>query len=99
MECQAWSALGEAYYRMKDPQRARGCFRESDALASSEGEGQADLLFLNTYHEWKMALEDDNPTRARIAFGRLKTLRSSLERRRPEVEAFDEYVERGRAHA
>ena len=36
---------------------------------------------------------------ARIAFGRLKALRSNLERRFAEVDAFDEYVERGRSHA
>jgi hypothetical protein len=46
-----------------------------------------------------MARLEDNPTRAKIAFGRLKVLRASLERRFPEVEAFDEYVERGKAHA
>ena len=46
-----------------------------------------------------MALEDDNPTRVKIAFGRLRTLRSCLERKIPEVEAFDEYVEKGRNHA
>ena len=49
--------------------------------------------------EWKMAREDDNPTRAKIAFGRLRTLRSCLERKIPEVEAFDEYVEKGRNRA
>ena len=48
---------------------------------------------------WKMAELEDNPTRAKIAFGRLKALRSSLERRFPEVETFDEHVERGRAYA
>jgi hypothetical protein len=46
-----------------------------------------------------MAQQEENPTRAKIAFGRLKALRSSLERRFPEVEDFDSYVERGRVHA
>ena len=58
-----------------------------------------DVLFFNAYYEWKMAVDDANPTREKIAFGRLKALRSSLESRFPEVEAFDEFVERGRAHA
>ena len=58
-----------------------------------------DILFFNAYFEWKMAEMEDNPTRAKIAFGRLKVLRASLERRFPEVEAFDEHVERGKAHA
>ena len=46
-----------------------------------------------------MARSEDNPTRAKIALGRLKVLRSTLERRFPEVEEFDRYVERRRANA
>jgi tetratricopeptide (TPR) repeat protein len=99
LESLVWSAMGEAYDRVKDPQRARRCFRESDALAMHNNERQNDILFFNAYHEWQMALRDDNPTGAKIAFGRLRTLRSSLERRFPEVEAFDEHVEKGRQHA
>ncbi len=99
LESLTWSAMGDAYYHAQDTRRARRCFRESDALAMHNNERQADILFLNAYYEWKMALEDENPTRAKIAFGRLRTLRSSLERRFPEVEAFDEYVEKGRYHA
>jgi tetratricopeptide (TPR) repeat protein len=95
----AWSSLGQAYYRQENLQRARSCFRESDALALYNDEKQPDILFLNAWYEWKMAVNADNPTRERIAFGRLKTLRSSLERRFPEVEAFDEFMERGCRHA
>jgi tetratricopeptide (TPR) repeat protein len=96
---QAWSNLGDAHYRLRDPERARACFRESDALASFNDEHHQDILFFNAYYEWKMALEDQNQTRARIAFGRLKAVRPSLEKRFAEVEAFDEYVERGRSDA
>jgi tetratricopeptide (TPR) repeat protein len=96
---QAWSNLGDAHYRLHDPERARACFRESDALASFNDEHHQDILFFNAYYEWKMALEDRNQTRARIAFGRLKAVRPSLEKRFAEVEAFDEYVERGRSDA
>ena len=99
LESLAWSSLGDAYYRTEDLRRARRCFRESDSLAVFNNEKQTDILFYNAYYEWKMADQEDNPTRAKIAFGRLKVLRSNLERRFPEVEAFDEYVERGRAHA
>lgn len=91
----AWSNLGQAYYRQEDPQRSRACFRESDALALYNNEKQPDILFLNAYYEWRMAAKSDNPTRERIAFGRLKALRSDLERRFPEVETFDRYLERG----
>jgi tetratricopeptide (TPR) repeat protein len=99
LEAFAWSSLGEAYYRQKDNEHARGCFRESDALAVYNNEKQTDILFFNAYYEWQMAIEDENPTREKIAFGRLKALRSSLERRFPEVEVFDEFVERGRSYA
>jgi tetratricopeptide (TPR) repeat protein len=99
LEALAWSALGEAHWRGSDVLRARRCFRESDALAVYNNEKQNDILFFNAFYEWKMAEQDENPTRVRIAFGRLKALRSSLERRFPEVEAFDEHVERGRVHA
>jgi tetratricopeptide (TPR) repeat protein len=99
LEALAWSALGDAYYRSTDLRRARRCFRESDALAVYNDEKHPDVLFYNAYFEWQMAQLEDNPTRAKIAFGRLKVLRSSLERRFPEVEAFDEFMERGRAHA
>ena len=99
LEALAWSNLGEAYYRQSDPRRARGCFRESDALAMYNNEKHPAILFFNAYYEWKMAQESENPTRERIAFGRLKALRSSLERRSPEVAAFDDHVERGRADA
>lgn len=99
LEALAWSALGDAYFRADDLRRSRRCFRESDALAVFNNEKQSDILFFNSYYEWKMAGQEDNPTRAKIAFGRLKALRSSLERTFPEVEAFDEFVERGRAHA
>jgi hypothetical protein len=46
-----------------------------------------------------MAADQANPTREKIAFGRLKALRSSLERRFPEVDTFDAFVERRRSDA
>jgi len=99
LESFAWSSLGEAYYRQTDNDRARKCFRESDALAVYNNEKQPDILFFNAYYEWTMAMAEQNPTREKIAFGRLKALRSCLERKFIEVEAFDEHVERGRYDA
>jgi len=99
LEARAWSNLGSAHYRQRSWARARACFRESDALANFNNEKHPDLLFFNAFHEWKMARIENNPTREKIAFGRLKLLRSSLDRRLPEVEAFDSFVERGRHHA
>jgi tetratricopeptide (TPR) repeat protein len=99
LEALAWSHLGEAYHQLKDGARARACFRESDAVAAQSEPKHHDILFLNAFYEWKLAEAEDNPTRAKIALGRLKALRSTLERQFPEVEEFDCYVERRRAHA
>ena len=99
LEAQSWSNLGEAYFNLRDHRQARCCFRESDTLGIYNNEHQSDLLFFNAYYEWKMAIEESNPTREKIAFGRLKALRSGLERRFPESESFDAFVERGRNHA
>ena len=99
LEAQAWSGLGEAHYRLADRERAHKCLRESDSIAGSGESKYPDLLFLNAFYCWKMAAEEQNPTREKIAFGRLKVLRSSLERRFAEVDAFDAFVERRRSDA
>jgi tetratricopeptide (TPR) repeat protein len=98
LEAQAWSNLGEAHFRAGETAQAQSCLRQSDALASSP-EKYPDVLFFNAYYEWKMASNEANPTREKIAFGRLKALRSTLERRSVEVEAFDAFVERRRSNA
>lgn len=99
LQAAAWCRLGKAYYEMKDLKCARSCFGQSDSIAGSGDAIDTDILFFNSYYDWQMAVAHDNPTRAKIAFGRLKVLRSGLERRIPEVEAFDDYVERGRSDA
>jgi tetratricopeptide (TPR) repeat protein len=96
LEAQAWSNLGEAHFRAGETEQAQSCLRQSDALAGSP-EKYPDVLFFNAFYEWKMASSQGNPTREKIAFGRLKALRSSLERRFLEVEAFDAFVERRRS--
>jgi len=97
-QARAWSYLGEAYFKTSDFQRSGKCLRESDAL-SGVPDKYIDLMFVNAYYDWKMAGESGNPTREKIAFGRLKALRSGLERKFPEVEAFDAHMERGRSDA
>lgn len=96
LEAQAWSNLGEAHFRADETDQAQSCFRQSDALAGAP-ERYSDVLFFNAFYEWKMATKQGNPTREKIAFGRLKALRSSLERRFLEVETFDAFVERRRS--
>jgi tetratricopeptide (TPR) repeat protein len=99
LEAQAWSNLGVAYREIGEATRARSCFRESDTLAMLNEEKHPDILFINAYYDWKMAEAEDNPTRAKMALGRLKLLRSSLERRFPEAEDFDRCMERRRSDA
>ncbi|MBZ5640636.1 MAG: helix-turn-helix transcriptional regulator [Acidobacteriia bacterium] len=92
--------LSEAFMRRGERDRALQALSESDALASRPDEAYQDILFLNSYHRWQMARQDANPTREKIAFGRLRHLRSLLERRFPEVDEFDRHIERiGRVHA
>jgi len=99
LEALAWSSLGEAHFRQSDFTRAGQCFNQSNALASFNRENQPDLLFLNAFYQWKMAANSGNPSRERMAFGRLRALRSKLERTFPEVRAFDQYVEGRQIHA
>lgn len=96
-QAHAWSYLAEAYFRLGDHDRARKCLRESDSICGAADGKYGDLLFVNAFYEWQMAANEDNPTREKIAFGRLKALRSGLERRFSEVDAFDAFVEGGRA--
>jgi transcriptional regulator with XRE-family HTH domain len=92
--------LSEAFLKRGERDRALQALGESDALASRPEEAYQDILFLNAYHRWQMARQQGNPTREKIAFGRLRHLRSTLERRFPEVEEFDRHIERiGRSHA
>jgi len=88
--------LGEAQLARAEREAARASFAESDALAARSDEAYHDILFLNAFRRWEMARQEGNDTREKIAFGRLRHLRSLLERRFPEVEEFDRFVERVR---
>lgn len=100
LEALAWSHLGEAWFRAMQPDRCRRCLRESDALSGGDRVRFADVMFLNAYYEWRLARDEDHPTREKIAFGRLKALRSGIEKRFPELDEFDDFIERrGGSHA
>lgn len=92
----ASTRLGEAYLQRGDHARAMKHLDESDGLATSTQSPHVDILFLNAFHRWEVTRGEANPTREKIAFGRLRHLRSQLERRFPEVDEFDRYVERNR---
>jgi hypothetical protein len=88
--------MGEAHLQRGDAARAMRDFVDSDALASDPSEPYHDILFLNSYHRWVAARDDGHGTREKIAFGRLRHLRSLLERRFPEVDEFDRWVAKHR---
>ena len=89
----ALTRLGEAFHQQGDHRQAMASFSESDVFAARGNDCYHDILFLNAYRRWEMARIDDNGTREKIAFGRLRHLRSLLQRRFPEVDAFDAHVD------
>ena len=92
----ALTKLAEAWMSRKDFEQARRELTESDALASRVEGSFHDIMFLNAYYRWRIEREETNPTGEKIAFGRLRHLRSLLQRKFPEVDAFDRHVQRTR---
>jgi tetratricopeptide (TPR) repeat protein len=90
----AVTRMAEAWKQRDDKTKARELLNESDALASRVEGSFYDILFLNAYHRWQIVREENNTTGEKIAFGRLRHLRSLLQRRFPEVDKFDRHVER-----
>jgi tetratricopeptide (TPR) repeat protein len=91
----AW--LAEIHYRRGDYEAARQFIRESNSIAGGGEVQYLDILFLNAFYGWKIALAEDNLAEARIALGRLKYMRPNLEQNLPEVREFDRYIEKGGA--
>jgi hypothetical protein len=90
----AQTRLAEAWDQRGDSEQARKHLAGSDALASDPEGSFHDILFLNAYHRWQMVRREGNSTGERIAFGRLRHIRSLLQRRFREVDEFDRHVER-----
>jgi transcriptional regulator with XRE-family HTH domain len=88
--------MAEAWLQRGDGKRAAELLSESDTLASRPEGCFHDILFLNAYHRWQQVRGENNGTGERIAFGRLRHLRSLIQRRFPEVDEFDRHVERTR---
>lgn len=86
--------LARAYYMKDDYKKARAYAKRSEAKAENGDEKYADLKFLNNFYLWKMALKEKNEIEEKLTFGRLKFFRRSLERRFPELEEFDSFIER-----
>jgi transcriptional regulator with XRE-family HTH domain len=90
----AQTRLAEAWDQKGDSEQARKHLASSDTLASDPEGPFHDILFLNAYHRWQMVRREGNSTGERIAFGRLRHIRSVLQRRFREVDEFDRHVER-----
>jgi tetratricopeptide (TPR) repeat protein len=91
-----YSMMGIGYFKRGDYGSVKKYTRESDAVAGSGDVRYVDILFLNAYYLWKISRAEGNLAQERIAFGRLKYLRPSLERTFPEVTDFDGYIEKGK---
>ncbi len=91
-----YSMLAIGHFNRGDYGRVKKYTRESDAVAGGGDVKYVDILFLNAYYLWKISRAEANLAQERIAFGRLKYLRPSLERTFPEVADFDAYIEKGK---
>lgn len=94
----ALSKLGAVHMYRGRLEHAQEYLRRANDVAQDDEESYYDLLFLNAYFNWQMARQAGRVTQARILFGRLKYLRSLLESRFAEVNAFDAMVRGEQTH-
>jgi transcriptional regulator with XRE-family HTH domain len=87
------SRLAETHLSQGEKGRALSCLKQSDEVAAGHDEPYNDILFLNAYLRWDLARAEGNAVLQRVALGRLKAFRSLIERKFPEVVAFDAYIE------
>ena len=97
----AVSKLLEAEYAQGHYDKAKSHIHEVEALAGAESadDRYVDFLFNSSYYLWRIARVEHNVVQEKIAFGRLKYLRSALERSTPEVEQFDTFIGQRASHA
>jgi len=88
--------LGQIHLTKEEHARARDYFEEAELLAHGGEERFVDILFQTAYHLWEMARVSSNQVQEKVYFGRLKFLRSQLDRQFQEVEKFDQYIEQGK---
>jgi len=87
--------LGQVYYKEAKLSRARGYFEEAEIAAHSADSPYSDILFQAAFYLWEIARREGNVIQEKVYFGRLRHLRSALERHFDEVTQFDAYIERG----
>lgn len=88
--------LGQIHYAKQDMTKARDFFEEAELMAHGGEERFVDILFQTAYHLWEMAKFSGNQVQEKVYFGRLKFLRSQLDRHFHEVEKFDQFIELGK---
>ncbi len=89
----ARTRIGEALFLAGKFAAVESPLAESDALVCAGSQTYDDIMFMNTFLRWKIARIESHGTKEKIAFGRLRHLRTQLERKFPEVLEFDRYVE------
>jgi transcriptional regulator with XRE-family HTH domain len=88
--------LGQVHLIKQEHARARDYFEEAELMAHGGDERFVDILFQTAYHLWEMARTAGNQVQEKVYFGRLKFLRSQLDRQFQEVEKFDQFIEQGK---
>ena len=96
--CSAYALLylGQVHQMKEEGKKARDYFEEAELMAHGGEERYTDILFKTAYHLWDMAKSAGNQVQEKVYFGRLKFLRSQLDRHFLEVEKFDQFVEQGK---
>jgi len=96
--CSAYALLylGQVHLMQGEQKKARDYFEEAELMAHGGEERYVDILFQTAYHLWDMAKASNNQVQEKVYFGRLKFLRSQLDRHFVEVEKFDQFIEMGK---
>jgi len=87
--------LGQVYFKDAKLGRAREYFEEAETVAHSGDSPYTDILFQAAFYLWEIAKQEGNAVQEKVYFGRLRHLRSSLERHFDEVSQFDAYIDKG----
>jgi transcriptional regulator with XRE-family HTH domain len=97
--CAAYTLMytGQVHLMRHDDRKAREYFEQSEMMAHGGEERYVDILFQTALHLWELARSGGNQVQEKVYFGRLKFLRPQLDRRFPEVEKFDLFIESGKA--
>lgn len=96
--CAAYTLMymGQVHLMRHEERKAREFFEQSEMMAHGGEERYVDILFQTAFHLWALARTGGNQVQEKVYFGRLKFLRPQLDRRFPEVEKFDQFIETGK---